>query len=119
MNKIHLATPGEILKLEFLEAYKITAYRLATDTGMTHTRVSQIIRGTRGITLDTAMRLGRYFGTSVAFWVNLQTQYDIRTVDSGVTKEINDIVPIHSTARTKRSVHTSAILSSRPILRPA
>jgi addiction module HigA family antidote len=70
--------PGEILQLEFLEPLNITPYRLSKDIGVTQTRISEIISGKRSITADTALRLSRYFGNSPQFWLNLQTQYDLR-----------------------------------------
>lgn len=66
-----MATPGEILNEEFLKPHDIAAYRLAQDTGMSQTRVSEIIRGKRSITPETALRLARYFGTSIDFWMDL------------------------------------------------
>ncbi len=75
LAKIH---PGEILQLEFLEPMNISAYRLSKDIGVTQTRISEILSGKRSITADTALRLSRYFGNSAQFWLNLQTQYDLR-----------------------------------------
>jgi addiction module HigA family antidote len=73
--------PGEVLKFEFLEPYGITPYRLAKDTGVPQTRVSQIIAGRRGISADTALRLSRYLGTSAEFWLNLQVAHDLREAE--------------------------------------
>lgn len=70
--------PGEILLLEFLEPLRITPYRLSKDIGVAQTRISEILSGQRSITADTAWRLSRYFGNSAQFWLNLQTQYDLR-----------------------------------------
>ncbi len=70
--------PGEILQLEFLQPMNISAYRLSKDIGVTQTRISEILSGKRSITADTALRLSRYFGNSAQFWLNLQTQYDLR-----------------------------------------
>lgn len=70
--------PGEILQDEFLKPMGITPYRLAKDTIMPATRVSEIIHGKRGITADTAMRLSRYFGNSADFWLGIQMEYDLR-----------------------------------------
>jgi antitoxin HigA-1 len=70
--------PGEILQLEFLEPLNITPYRLSKDIGVAQTRISEILSGKRSITADTALRLSRYFGNSAQFWLNLQTQYDLR-----------------------------------------
>jgi addiction module HigA family antidote len=78
MSKAHEPiTPGEILQTEFLEPLGITAYRLAQATGLPQTRLSEIIRGKRRITTDTALRLSQAFGLSERFWLNLQTDYDI------------------------------------------
>ena len=70
-------TPGEILEQEFLKPMKITQYRLARDIGVPPRRINEIIHGERAITADTALRLGRYFGMSPQFWLNLQSHYDL------------------------------------------
>lgn len=77
-NRLPNIHPGEILQLEFLEPLNITPYRLSKDIGVAQTRISEILSGKRSITADTALRLSRYFGNSAQFWLNLQTQYDIR-----------------------------------------
>lgn len=69
--------PGEILQDEFLKPLGISAYRLAKDLGIPQTRISQIIKGNRRITADTALRLSKYFGNSAKFWLGLQDDYDI------------------------------------------
>jgi addiction module HigA family antidote len=69
--------PGEILLEEFLIPLEITAYRLSKDTEIPQTRISQIIKGKRRITADTALRLSSYFGNSAKFWLGLQDDYDI------------------------------------------
>lgn len=74
LNNIH---PGEILKEEFLVPFNITAYRLAKDTFIPQTRISQIVKGKRSITADTALRLSKYFGNSAMFWLGLQNDYDL------------------------------------------
>jgi antitoxin HigA-1 len=70
--------PGEILRLDFLEPMEITPYRLSKDIDVTQTRIGEILAEKRSITADTALRLARYFGNSAQFWLNLQTQYDLR-----------------------------------------
>jgi len=70
-------TPGEILEEEFLKPFGITQYRLARDIGVPPRRINEIAKGQRAITADTALRLGRYFGVSAQFWLNLQTHYDL------------------------------------------
>lgn len=69
--------PGEILQEEFLAPLGLTQYRLARDTSVPPRRINEIVRGTRAISADTALRLSRYFGTSERFWLNLQTRYDL------------------------------------------
>ena len=77
MEKLRNIHPGEILQEEFLKPLEITAYRLSKDTDIPQTRISQIIKGKRRITADTALRLGSYFGTTAKFWLGLQNDYDI------------------------------------------
>ncbi|MBV1787479.1 HigA family addiction module antidote protein [Marinobacterium sp. D7] len=76
-----IAHPGTILQEEFLEPLEITAYRLAKDISVPPGRITTIINGGRSITADTALRLARYFGTSAQFWLNLQSDYDLRTAE--------------------------------------
>jgi addiction module HigA family antidote len=77
-NRLPNIHPGEILQIEFLQPLNITPYRLSKDIGVAQTRISEILSGKRSITADTALRLSRYFGNSAQFWLNLQTQYDLR-----------------------------------------
>lgn len=70
-------TPGEILRTEFLEPLGITQYRLAQATGLSQTRISEIVRGKRGITADTGLRLSKALGVDDRFWINIQTDYDL------------------------------------------
>ena len=70
--------PGEILRLEFLEPMNVSAYRLSKDIGLSQTRISEILSEKRSITADTTLSLSSYFGNSAQFWLNLQTQYDLR-----------------------------------------
>ena len=70
-------TPGEILLTEFLEPLGITQYRLARATGLPQTRISEIVRGKRSITTDTALRLSKALGVDDRFWINIQTDYDL------------------------------------------
>lgn len=70
--------PGEILRVEFIEPLNITPYRLSKDIGVAQTRIGEILAEKRSITADTALRLSQYFGNSAQFWMNLQTQYDLR-----------------------------------------
>jgi len=69
--------PGEILLTEFMEPLGLTAYRLAKDLHISAPRVHDVVRGKRGITADTALRLAKYFGNSAQFWIGLQSGYDL------------------------------------------
>ena len=77
MNKLLNVHPGEILLEEFMLPLKITAYRLSKNLEIPQTRISQIIKGKRRITADTALRLSSFFGNSAKFWLGLQNDYDI------------------------------------------
>ena len=74
LKNIH---PGEILSQEFLIPFNITAYKLAKDIEIPQTRISEIIKGNRRVTADTALRFSKYFGTSPKFWLGLQDDFDI------------------------------------------
>ena len=91
MTKLPNIHPGEILLEEFLKPMGISAYRLSKDVGIPQTRTSQIIKGKRRITADTALRLSKYFGTSVKFWLGLQNDYDIEEELNKLTKELEKI----------------------------
>lgn len=77
MKKLENIHPGEVLLEEFMKPLKITAYRLSKDLGIPQTRVSEILKGNRRITADTAIRLSKYFGNSAKFWLGLQADYDL------------------------------------------
>ncbi|MEO5990655.1 MAG: HigA family addiction module antitoxin [Ferruginibacter sp.] len=77
MAKLKNIHPGEVLSEEFLVPFNITAYKLAKDIEIPQTRVSEIIKGNRRITADTAVRLSKYFGNSAKFWLGLQNDFDI------------------------------------------
>lgn len=77
MDKLKNIHPGDVLDEEFLKPLGITAYKLAQAIGVPQTLVSEIIRGKRRVTAATALRLAAYFGTSEAFWLNLQARYDV------------------------------------------
>jgi len=77
MAKLKNIHPGEVLSEEFLVPFNITAYKLAKDIEIPQTRVSEIIKGNRRITADTALRLSKYFGNSAKFWLGLQDDFDI------------------------------------------
>ena len=91
MERISLITPGEILSEEFLNPMNITAYRLAKDTYVPPTRISQIIKGNRKITADTALRFSKYFGNSPDFWLGIQDEYDLRRERIKIANELDKI----------------------------
>jgi addiction module HigA family antidote len=76
-NKINPPHPGEILFEEFLKPLKVSQYRIAKSIGVPPRRINEIVHGQRAITADTALRLGKYFGNTPQFWMNLQTWYDL------------------------------------------
>jgi addiction module HigA family antidote len=82
MEKLNNIHPGEILNEEFLIPMNISAYKLSKDLEIPQTRISQIIKGNRRITADTALRLSSYFGNSAKFWLGLQNDYDIEAENS-------------------------------------
>jgi addiction module HigA family antidote len=77
MEKLSNIHPGEILLEEFLKPLNISAYKLSKDLGIPQTRTSEIIKGRRSITADTAIRLSIYFGNSAKFWLGLQNDFDL------------------------------------------
>lgn len=91
MRRLKNTHPGEILQKEFLLELEISAYRLAKDTGIPQTRISEIIKGKRRITADTALRLSQYFGNSPKFWLGLQDDYDIEEEQLNKGAEIAQI----------------------------
>ena len=91
MEKLANVYPGEILNYEFLEPLEITAYRLSKDLKIPQTRISEIIKGNRRITADTALRLSIYFGNSAKFWLGIQNDYDIEEEKENKEKELNEI----------------------------
>lgn len=88
LKNIH---PGEVLKEEFLLELNISAYRLAKDTGIPQTRISEIIKGNRRVTADTALRLSVYFGNSPKFWLGLQDDFDLEEEMIAKKKELEQI----------------------------
>lgn len=98
MEKLKNIHPGEILLEEFLIPMGISAYRLAKETFLPQTRISEIIKGNRRITADTAIRFAKYFGTSAKFWLGLQDDYDLEEERSQKEQEFNNIKPIEGNA---------------------
>jgi antitoxin HigA-1 len=91
MKKLKNIHPGEILQEEFLLPLEISAYKLSKDIGIPQTRISEILKGNRRITADTALRLSKYFGTTAKFWLGLQDDYDIEEEKNLLTKDLDTI----------------------------
>ena len=89
--KLDAITPGEILDEEFIKGFGISAYKLAKETKIPATRISEIIKGKRKITVDTALRFSKYFGNSAEFWLNIQNDYDLRIEKNVIGNDLNTI----------------------------
>ena len=86
MKPIH---PGEILQEEFLTPLGISQYRIAKDIGVQPTRINQIVQGKLGVSADTALRLGKYFGMSAQFWLNTQSYYDLEIARDKISGKLD------------------------------
>lgn len=91
MEKLENIHPGEVLNFEFLKPLEISAYKLAKDLNIPQTRISQILKGKRRITADTALRFSKYFGNSAKFWLGLQDDYDIEEEQRNKKDELLEI----------------------------
>ena len=89
--------PGEILIKEFLKPTGISQYRLAKDISVSPRRINEIVHGKRSITADTALRLGRFFGISPQFWLNLQTRFDLEVTEDLLAERLEEEVQVFST----------------------
>jgi addiction module HigA family antidote len=94
MKKIKNIHPGEILQVEFLNPLGISAYKLSKDLHIPQTRISEILKGNRRITADTALRLSKYFGNSARFWLGLQDDFDIEEEKLLKKMDIDQILPL-------------------------
>lgn len=96
--------PGEILLSEFIEPYGLTPNRLARSIGVPARRIQEIVRGSRAITADTALRLARYFSTSTEFWLNLQSHYDLEMaleqLGDRLEREVKPLAMRHTVTET-------------------
>ena len=91
MARLENIHPGEVLLEEFLNPLEITAYRLSKDLGIPQTRISEILKGRRRISADTALRLSKYFGNSAKFWLGLQDDFDLEEEMSTRKQEFQKI----------------------------
>ena len=92
MVKLKNIHPGEVLSEEFLIPFGISAYKLAKDISIPQTRVSEILKGNRRITADTALRLSKYFGNSAKFWLGLQDDFDLEE-EANAKSSLIDRIP--------------------------
>ncbi|MBI4385077.1 MAG: HigA family addiction module antidote protein [Nitrospinae bacterium] len=97
-NGMRPAPPGEILKEEFLKPLSLSANALAKALGVPANRITAILKGDRGITGDTALRLGTFFKTSAEFWMNLQMTYDLRRAEKALPASVKKSIEKHRAA---------------------
>jgi antitoxin HigA-1 len=96
MEKMPPIYPGEVLLEEFIVPLGTNQHRVAVDIGVPPRRINEIVHGKRRITADTALRLGRYFGTTAQFWLNLQSRYDLDAEQDALGAELDLIRPLRS-----------------------
>lgn len=100
-NTLEPIYPGEVLREDFLEPLGISINRLSRDISVPPNRISEIVNGKRAITADTALRLQLYFGVEAQFWLNLQTEYDLRLMKSKIWADIEHrIIPVKQTGES-------------------
>ena len=87
--------PGEILLEDFLKPMQISQYRVAQAIGVPPRRINEIVHGKRGITADTALRLGFFFGMEAQFWMNLQTRYELETTRDTLADRLDQEVRVY------------------------
>ena len=96
VDRLEPIHPGEVLMEDFIKGFGVTQHRVAVAIGVPPRRINEIVHGSRGVSADTALRLGRYFGTSAQFWLNLQSRYDIDVAQDGLAEQIEAITPIQA-----------------------
>jgi addiction module HigA family antidote len=97
-KKLPPVHPGEVLREDFLVPMKLAPYTLAKALGVPRTRIERLTRAETPVTADTALRLARYFDTTPAFWMGMQTQYDIERAADALAPELKRIAPAKRTA---------------------
>ena len=98
MSKMKPIHPGEILLEEFLNPMEISQYRLAKDISVPARRINEIVHGKRAVSANTALRLGKYFGMSAQFWLNLQNRYDLAVETDALGSRLDSEVHARSAA---------------------
>lgn len=95
-KKLAPVHPGEVLREDFLGPMKLSPYAVARACGVPRTRIERLVREETPVTADTALRLGKFFGTTPAFWMGIQAQYDLERAEDQVAAEIEQIRPIQA-----------------------
>ena len=101
MRKLPPVHPGEVLLEDFMKPHGLTAYRVAKDIGVPALRIHQIVKGERGISADTALRLARYLGTSAEVWVRMQARYELEIAQTELESRISKEVKVLPDTRAK------------------
>ena len=96
VDRLEPIHPGEVLIEDFIKGFGVTQHRVAVAIGVPPRRINEIVHGSRRVSADTALRLGRYFGTSAQLWLNLQSGYDIDVAQDGLAEQIEAITPIQA-----------------------
>jgi len=96
MEKLAPVHPGEVLMSQFIEPLGVTQHRVAVAIGVPPRRINEIVHGQRRVTADTALRLGRYFGTTAQFWVNLQSHHDLEIELDALGDTLDSIHPLQT-----------------------
>jgi len=109
--------PGEMLREEFLKPMDLTPHKVAKACGVPRTRIERIVREELGITADTALRLAKFIGTTVGFWMNLQARYDIRTAERAIAADLAANQDIQASGCLRRQVSRLRAMSSGVMLR--
>ena len=97
MTRLQPVHPGEVLKHDFMDPFGLSATALAKAIGVTPARINEIVRGRRGITATTALRLAKYYGTDAQSWMNLQARYELALAESAAAQSLQDIRPLAAT----------------------
>jgi addiction module HigA family antidote len=97
MNNMRPIHPGEIIKEEYLKPLNMSVNTLAVALRVPAPRINDVVRQKRGVSIDTALRLARYFNTTAQFWMNLQISYDLKIAKQNITKIEDEIVPFQAT----------------------
>jgi addiction module HigA family antidote len=98
MKRLAPVHPGEVLLEDFMKPNGLTAYRVAKDIGVPALRINQIVKGERGISADTALRLARFFGTSAEVWVRIQARYELEMAQNELERRIGKEVKVFRAA---------------------